>query len=219
MQLQRVPQADRVFDGPRDEYTHWKQTVFYLHNYLTVSAGDDHREDNVQANATNPARPGHTLAYQRRPHEVVDEQHAYKPVMRSRAVHFREKKKRGGGIKKKRERAGNKIHMSTLFLSFESFLLLLLPPFSPPPPPPPPPRTQTQTPTTTPAHARSSVGASPVARRFPHARHSEAPSSPPNPCSFVGRAQQIRVARLRKVVQQAVGRRHALDALLRVHPR
>lgn len=27
--------------GPDDEYTHWKQTVFYLHNSLTVSEGEE----------------------------------------------------------------------------------------------------------------------------------------------------------------------------------
>jgi type I protein arginine methyltransferase len=26
--------------GPADKYTHWKQTVFYLHNHLTVNEGD-----------------------------------------------------------------------------------------------------------------------------------------------------------------------------------
>ena len=30
-----------VFSGPESPYTHWKQTVFYLDDYLTVKTGEE----------------------------------------------------------------------------------------------------------------------------------------------------------------------------------
>jgi len=30
----------RFSTGPFDEYTHWKQTIFYLHDYITVTRGE-----------------------------------------------------------------------------------------------------------------------------------------------------------------------------------
>ena len=66
--------------GPRAEYTHWKQTVFYLHNYLTVSAGDEITgKITCKRNATNPRDLDITLAYHHDgPTESVDDEHAYK---------------------------------------------------------------------------------------------------------------------------------------------
>lgn len=30
-----------MFSGPESPYTHWKQTVFYLDDYLTVKTGEE----------------------------------------------------------------------------------------------------------------------------------------------------------------------------------
>jgi protein arginine N-methyltransferase 1 len=50
--------------GPQAEYTHWKQTVFYLHNYLTVSKGDEITGSiKCCRNAVNPRDLDITLGY------------------------------------------------------------------------------------------------------------------------------------------------------------
>jgi len=44
----------RFSTGPFDEYTHWKQTIFYLHDYITVSRGEKVRiEFSMKPNGKN----------------------------------------------------------------------------------------------------------------------------------------------------------------------
>jgi len=66
--------------GPRAEYTHWKQTVFYLHNYLTVSKGDEITGViKTMRNASNPRDLDITLSYKHQgEHETSEETHEYK---------------------------------------------------------------------------------------------------------------------------------------------
>jgi len=70
----------RFSTGPRAEYTHWKQTVFYLHNYLTVSTGDEVTgRITCKRNATNPRDLDISLAYKHEgPEELIEESHEYK---------------------------------------------------------------------------------------------------------------------------------------------
>lgn len=66
--------------GPRAEYTHWKQTVFYLHDYLTVSNGDDITGSlSCKRNSANPRDLDIVLTYHHEgPGEVVEKTHNYR---------------------------------------------------------------------------------------------------------------------------------------------
>jgi protein arginine N-methyltransferase 1 len=66
--------------GPRAEYTHWKQTVFYLHNYLTVSTGDEITGTiKCCRNSSNPRDLDITLGYKHTgEHITTEEKHEYK---------------------------------------------------------------------------------------------------------------------------------------------
>lgn len=40
-QWESTPEHERLSSGPESPYTHWKQTVFYLDDYLTVKTGEE----------------------------------------------------------------------------------------------------------------------------------------------------------------------------------
>jgi len=66
--------------GPRAEYTHWKQTVFYLHNYLTVSRGDEITGTiKCTRNPSNPRDLDISVSYKHAgEHETSEESNEYK---------------------------------------------------------------------------------------------------------------------------------------------
>ena len=66
--------------GPRDKYTHWKQTVFYLHNTVTIDRGETITGTiSCNRNAANPRDLDISIAYKMDGKQVqVDDKHDYR---------------------------------------------------------------------------------------------------------------------------------------------
>jgi protein arginine N-methyltransferase 1 len=66
--------------GPQDPYTHWKQTVFYLHNHLVINKGEKIKGTfSLAPNASNPRDIDLIIKYQfKGKNGEVDTEHSYK---------------------------------------------------------------------------------------------------------------------------------------------